>query len=1554
MQLKKLLKWIVLPAILFFMGINLNAQTLYDLEITQVQGTWQPIPENSWSSGDDTSKELEIPFLFPWDGKYFDRLWTNTNGYLALGRIEYTITMSPTASNGYDIIAPFNEDLYTEGSLDWELSGLAPNRILTIQWADVRFFGSSDQHLYFQVKLHESGMVEIIYGPGFTDSPTTEWGGNSTRAFVSGSNSVSPVRYWNIRPNYPNPGESYYYQGNNSEYWFNYEMRDMLQPGFTYIIGEQKPQIVSAVPASGVNLIRNYVYGNGTVDILGQGNEQKPAVELENVASSDIHFTIAGPLTFPVHPEYHIIYDATQTFASNGSHHMTNATTPLENPGDNKGFGAAGNLDLASFYDDIFGGVYEVNVDLRDGDVTDNYSHTINIAYARNLEITKPIDPKSKDEKKYPMTSRIPVKVKYTNRGLTDIDYFYSLARIYDENGVLVWHDSITYEPETGQELTTGNSVDLEFKSFRPDGNGEYRFECEIVYVGDEESMDDTYPWRGDADLIFYVAPEIEAEAISILQPKNIGTNGQDVEIYVGRPIEPVGKFKNNGITDISDAPVEMVITRLSDDEIVYSDNEILPDIPQGIVYNTSSQKFDEFVPPTEGDYQVCIEITATDDDIPTNNSICDTFTVVNALNGIYTIGPDRNTGNEASDNAYNERNFTSLQAAVDELFLRGVTGPVYFEFTTNEYHIGNEYAEFQPALDLRSHVVGMSDINSVTFRPSNDMSLQKGEVDIHLHTGSGIGILFGQSISTYTGNAVVNNVKEARKETYANQVGQFIFDGGSQKALEFKLHTGSHVNMNAVIYLSQGASNVIIRNTIIKNSVAGDKWDYCTLPLARFNDPQFLFEPDSKGSAQEETYSAGIVLRSVPPINKMDFFGQSSTAYINSYGLDTLVNMNNVIDGNEISGFAYGIVSLGMGPLGRNGIATGYYNENNTFINNYIHDVSRAGIFLGHEKNTNVTKNKISAVANATTSFNAGYDVAGIILGGEKRSTYNSYNNINVVVDGNEIHNVGQAMDEANQNVYGIKVEQARNTYLYKDFPDVDDDIIVMNNAIWGIRNGAADVNRFGIRLFSLRNNAAGTAEQIMKTPLAGTYFTKGMKVVNNTVIMEADAYNTTGMLIGVAAQQTDELLFSNNAIAMLDDNSPASVNYYAAVLYQGLLPSEDMGINSDRNVFWLKADGNPDDSAAVFRFIYTDAGSNEIFAGQRDEFLTMNQWQMFTMTEDFESVIGDFTADLTTPSVDDPIASLRIENDPTWPEGSYLNNRGENFDYVVNDIDGNSRGASGQRYDIGAFEFPGILLNSDIEITTSHQPGAYRATTTTFSDAEYIMTEAPVDVKAQLRNNGSLPQTGVELKVSIYRENPAGGFYNEAELEEVITASIPTSEIREVSFNLADDLGKEFYPKAYGDWNTYYYNRPAYVDSLYTVPGWFSTMVNNVTPIYRIVISAQADEDVSNNIYSKDVRFYLKRSQLNILVSAENSCYDMHAGSGDDILAGHRNTDSLRAYLADLGWVNSWTMKESDTSLIQYYDVFERTAWEPKAVNYTMYNTLLWTDADEKRNYT
>ena len=1571
---KFLLRGILVVCFILAFTVNMNAQALSEMPVTEEYGTWEPIAGTYLTNGDDNEAYLSMPFPFVYDNQNITYLYVSTNGFLSLNWLNTYLTVQPGYYySGYNTVAWMGRDLYTYGGVYYQVSGTAPSRVLTIQWNDVAWYSPREASMYAQIKLFEgTNAVQMIHGPGCNNFP----GSHYAYVFFGGMRFNYYAEAWNMHPDgntpsnyvdgYGNPGVNWCPQNNYTDdfgyscrtYFLTQNTKATLVPGHIYTLGQSKPKIEEMWPSADVTLIRGNIYGNGTVDALGQGNEQRPMVMLSNVDGtnpSEIHYQISGPVRFPVHPNYHIIYDATNTFTvSDAQLNMSTATVPLEDPGDNKGFGAAGNLDLATFAGNIYGGVYQVNATLDDGEDVDEMSQSINIAYNTNLEITGPIDPKSINEKRYPNTARIPVRVKYTNRGLSEISEFWSVAYIYDENENIIWEDSVYWEAEEGQELQIGQSVDLTFEQFRAPSVGTYRLFVFIDYPGDEEEMDDTYPWSGGGDHYFVVAPEIEAEALAVIRPNNLSELNQDIEIYVGRPIEPLARFQNNGITDISDAPSTMTITRLSDMEIVYTDNTIIPDIPQGMAHNVSDMFYSDFIPPSAGDYMVCVEVNAEDDEISGNNTVCDTFTVIDALNGIYTVGPDQNTGDAEADSIYNARNFTTVQAALDEMYLRGLTGPVEFHFTSDTYTVGDPmFSSTAPAMDLRSKVVGMNEVNTVTFRPSQAKSISKSAVTINLYSGGGIGVLFGQSTSTDNRYSVVNEVKTNSKKSYANPEGNFIFDGGSQKAIKFVMH--SSINFSTVFYLSQGASNVTVANCVINNNDAATSWQHYSLPLTRFNEPQYLFDADVRSSGTD-TYTAGVMVRSVPPIDKIDFYDNTELQDINLNSLDTLVNRNNTISNNEISGFAYGVVSIGIGPLLKDGLPRGYYNHDNTISGNLIKNVSRAGIFLGFEHNTTVSNNKIAGVANSTTGYNAGSDVAGIILGGEKKTIYNGYNNTQITIDGNEISNIGAALNDAsNRYVDGIKIDQCKNSYQSVDFPDIDENMLIANNAIWGLVSNHANTNRCGIRLTTLRNTALGDWYSIFKTPFDAAYWTVNDRIVNNTILMRNDGFNSAGITAALSIQNSYEPFVYNNAIAMMDDNIAGNTNQYAAIFYQGMLPYEDGGINADRNVYWLKNAGSPTDSASVVRYIQTNESSTIISEGTRTEFLTMNQWQMFS-GEDFKSVRNDFTGELTTPDIDIATDELRIDNSEGWPEGSALNNRADLVDDVIYDIDMNYRGSSGQKPDIGAFEFPGRLLNSDVEITTAFQPGAYKSsvsTSQTFSEAEYIMTTAPVEVKAELRNNGSLAQSGIDVKVQIYRQQPRANFtdpvafYDTPELEETVFVTIPPSETYQVEFNLADAVGKEFYPTTYGEWFMKYNGKTDYTDSMYTMPAWFETMKENVTPLYRILISVRSDEDNFNNTFEKTCRFYIKKSVFNMLVSAEHSSEPF---TNDEVNAGKRNYDSLVAYLEDLGWENQWITDEGpDTTLMQYFDVFERTAWEPRAVNYEIYNTVFWSDGDD-----
>lgn len=1151
-----------------------------------------------------------------------------------------------------------------------------------------------------------------------------------------------------------------------------------------------------------------------------------------------------------------------------------------------------GALDLQTNQTQIPGGVYliESSIDVPDENVTANYAQQIlYLAFNNDLQVNRIIAPRDKNRTKYPISGgQIPVEAKFTNIGINPITEFEASARIYDPNGNLVYEATDNWANASG--IVTGESVTIEFPSYLPSTVGDFRVvvEADLLSAVDEALGNNILPISGET-YYFNVAHEIELEAVDVLSP-----NG---EIFVGRPIRTKGKFANHGVSDASEIPAKMTITQLSSGDIVYEDEIIIQDVPAGR-FNISENWFGtNFIPPSAGEYQACIEVMSPDDPITGNNVYCENFDVIDAMNGTYTIGTLR---------AGQARNFLTLQDAADAMFKMGLTGPVTFELTDSYYKVGDKTDLSEtPALDFRSKIIGVSSTNTITFKPSLARSMVRGGVHVEFSSYNGIGAMFGQASEPSNTFAAVLIVTPSLIPLYANSEGYLTFDGGDYQAIKFTMDTDG--DFRAPFYLADGASNISIKNIIITNSDNNNRSNACSLPRYLFDDSfGFIYEDDNRAG---ETYSAGIVVRS-----KVPFDEKTSSNY---YSMDTLSNKNNVISGNNISGFGYGIASMGTGILFVSGPAEYhmFYNQNNMFVNNTVHDVTGAGIFVGYEQNSTIKNN---VIYDLHADCNGSVD--GILAGAASTSDGYGYNNISLTIDGNEISQLN-----ADNIMSGITVLQTQLEFYDAIrgrivFPDGNDNTKVINNVIFGFDPQTAGANRQGIMLYTDRTDELD--------PVFGDYFTSNDLIANNTVIINSDAGLTnSGNVIGVGILNSANPTFKNNAIAILDESIDESNDVASTVLFVGDLPEND-GISSERNAYYT---GNS--NAAIYRYVQIDDASNIIDYGSRDEFQNIDQWRQWTGS-DIYSTVGNFMTDYEFVGSD--VQSLRVVSDPI-PIGSMLNNTGEIIDDVETDIFGTPRGSAGQRYDIGAIEFNGRQYISDVSVVTVHAPGAYKATLGEFNDAEYIMTTAPVEIKAMLHNTGNLGQNSAEVTVSVYLEDNDGNFSTVPEFVETVTADLPPTEFTEVMFNLADGMGTDFVPQTYYDLlnNGFYY----------AIPDKFTTMVPNVTPRYKIVVYTESDQNNANNIYTKIVRFYLDRSNLNMLISAESSYVDVNSTSAtQDNIAGQLNYTALVNGLAELGWVNDRNADQFD------FDVFERSGWEPRAVNYTIFRTILWSDGEEK----
>ncbi|MBM2815189.1 MAG: hypothetical protein HW421_1951 [Ignavibacteria bacterium] len=1127
------------------------------------------------------------------------------------------------------------------------------------------------------------------------------------------------------------------------------------------------------------------------------------------------------------------------------------------------------------------------------------------------VDITSPRTNLSPKFYKYNRGQVIDLKAVVQNTGLNPVYEFNLTCNIYNSSNTRIYTNS--YHFLSTVPLTKSQKTEISIGTWKTQTVGIYRTEfiTELLSANDQETFNDRLPRQTDANYTFQVQYEFEASANKIVIP------AQDTVLFGSRPFTPSAYFKNNGISDLSNIAVRMIISRdFGNYGIVYNPpNEMVEDIQSGM-YNTRRYNFKtKCVLKESGRYKVCIIISHPEDPVPENDTLCAFFYINAGLRGTYTVG----TGG----------NFLTIDSVMNALYYRGLSGPVTFQLINPTYTLTSPNP-MHPAWEFTSTIIGLGwnaderINNTITWTPGTDLAATRGGVTINLNSTNGVGVYLGQSTNPINPYALYNDITAQNKTIHdANNQGFITFDGGSQKALRFVLNS-TNSNHGSVIYLGVGSTNNAVKNCLIENgtpALANKIW----LPLVKFyaGSSQFVFEQDSLVATIKDGYSAGIVNRSYH-LN------------IDSFPLqpDTLPNMNNVISGNVISGFGYGIVDMGIGVLYIQLPLLGlprfdkFYNQGTVISKNTIYNCARAGIVMGYNENSEISFNRIYNIGNGTN------DAAGIMLGGQTKifqiDTLPGYNVIGTKVIGNEISSITSPLW-----VEGIRIEQVQQIYPRPEggiikFPVGSENLFIMSNSVWGLKPTDPAAMVCGIHIYTARK-----VEGDIVYPKRIDYFTRNDRIINNTVIIENDQLDNTGYIAGVALQQVRGTILKNNAILYKDPLNTNNNDVAAAVLLHTFMPGNG-SFTADRNAFYVGPLNS--EIADVYRFVETDTMSKILEAGARGEYKRLYQWQSWTL-QDQNSVTGNFGNNFTKTGSNPQ--NLRITTVPELPVGSILNNRGERISAVNVDIDNNPRGVAGKLYDIGAYEFNGGMYVYDLEALSFPAPATYRSSGGNFSDAEYIMTVAPIEIKANIRNNGTLKQAGVNCILNIYQENADGSFATIPFMTDTQKIELNSMQSMEIAFKLADGIGNEFYPKTYSDLIK--------TNSAYTYANRstksFQKMECNVTPRYRIRVSMPSDQQSANNIIEKDLRFYLIRSKLSLISSGENTLTDIYTGfPTSDQMAGRLNYDSLNLILNRVGITNNPT---NDNYLIDYFD---RNEWERKAVNYTPYKNMFWADGHDK----
>jgi hypothetical protein len=188
------------------------AQTISEYEFNSYAGTFTAVangiaPPLSGSTDNGGYQGIPIGFTFPFAGSNYTTVAASVNGFVRLG---FDINLGEFTQNNLlatnsvtgVLLAPLWDDLsIANGTFHYKTTGVAPNRVLTLQWLNMRWnVSAASAGISFQVKLYEnSGKIEYIYRQeaGAVNSGTASIG---IRGSGSGANNFLSIQSTSPKP----------------------------------------------------------------------------------------------------------------------------------------------------------------------------------------------------------------------------------------------------------------------------------------------------------------------------------------------------------------------------------------------------------------------------------------------------------------------------------------------------------------------------------------------------------------------------------------------------------------------------------------------------------------------------------------------------------------------------------------------------------------------------------------------------------------------------------------------------------------------------------------------------------------------------------------------------------------------------------------------------------------------------------------------------------------------------------------------------------------------------------------------------------------------------------------------------------------------------------------------------------------------------------------------------------------------------------------------------------------------------------------------------------
>lgn len=191
------MKKITLFYFLFALGLIAKAQPVSGYTFSESVETYVAVSGTSSTAAGDDGSENNIPIGFPFyfGGATYSTFSISTNGFIRLGNAvggnNWGNALANNAAQAPLIAAFWDDNNRNLGSIQYALSGVSPNQALEVGWNQVNIGnGGGTSNLVsasFKMRLHESGLIEMIYGPEMNGAGTisASIGINDLTSFVS-------------------------------------------------------------------------------------------------------------------------------------------------------------------------------------------------------------------------------------------------------------------------------------------------------------------------------------------------------------------------------------------------------------------------------------------------------------------------------------------------------------------------------------------------------------------------------------------------------------------------------------------------------------------------------------------------------------------------------------------------------------------------------------------------------------------------------------------------------------------------------------------------------------------------------------------------------------------------------------------------------------------------------------------------------------------------------------------------------------------------------------------------------------------------------------------------------------------------------------------------------------------------------------------------------------------------------------------------------------------------------------------------------------------------